>query len=175
MEATKILQALAHAGVNVTVQGDRLVIRPASKLTDSMRAALHNSKSELLAMLTDAAHVLSTADDPRTGDVGGADQDARTNCTATSLAKFGERRSRLIRWGWTDGEAETMAAKLSARDRSSDLRVNCTECRHYRRGECNNFRRAGLPTPMLGKDLAKLLQHCNGFQTLSSPEPRADP
>ena len=39
---------LADAGLRVTAKGDRLLIRPASKLTNTMRAALRESNPELL-------------------------------------------------------------------------------------------------------------------------------
>lgn len=51
MGARDLLDGLAEAGISVAVDGDKLVIRPASRLTDDIRAALRASKPELLALL----------------------------------------------------------------------------------------------------------------------------
>ena len=55
MGARKLLSDLAGAGLSVTADGERLVIRPASKLTDPMRAVLRDAKPELLALLRGVA------------------------------------------------------------------------------------------------------------------------
>ena len=51
MGARELLHELAGAGFSVTAEADRLVIRPWSKLTDELRAALRASKPEVLALL----------------------------------------------------------------------------------------------------------------------------
>ena len=55
MGAHDLLADLADVGVTVTVDAGRLVICPASRLTDPMRAALREAKPELLVLLADAA------------------------------------------------------------------------------------------------------------------------
>ena len=52
MGARDLLADLAGAGLSVTAEGDRLVIRPASKLTEHMRHALREAKPELLVLLS---------------------------------------------------------------------------------------------------------------------------
>ena len=52
MGARELLHDLAGAGLSVTADGEHLVIRPASKLTEPMRAALRSAKPELLALLS---------------------------------------------------------------------------------------------------------------------------
>lgn len=52
MGARNLLADLTGAGMSITAEGDRLVIRPASMLTDNMRAALRQAKPELLALLS---------------------------------------------------------------------------------------------------------------------------
>ena len=84
--------------------------------------------------------------------------------TDADIARFLDRRARLLRWGWTEPEAETLADRLVRRDREADERVSCTDCRHYRPGRCGNHERAGLCVPDLGRDLAAMLQRCPGFQ-----------
>lgn len=51
MGARDLLAELADMGVTVTVDDERLVIRPASKLTDALRAGLRAAKPELLAII----------------------------------------------------------------------------------------------------------------------------
>ena len=53
MGAQELLVDLAAEGLTVAANGDRLVVRPASKLTHAMRAALTLAKPELLALLLD--------------------------------------------------------------------------------------------------------------------------
>lgn len=133
MGARDLLHDLAGAGLSVTAHGDQLVIRPASKLTDDMRAALREAKAELLALLA-----------------GDAKHSARV-------------RARLLRWGWPAPEAEAMAERLVRRDREADDRVSCAECAHYRPGRCGKHPRAGLHSPGVARDLAAMLQRCPGF------------
>ena len=83
--------------------------------------------------------------------------------TDADIARFTDRRARLMRWGWPEAEAEKLADRLVQRDRDIDDRVSCTDCQHYRPGRCGNHRRAGLHAPDVGRDLAALLQRCPGF------------
>ncbi|MDO9093993.1 MAG: hypothetical protein Q7U99_15315 [Rubrivivax sp.] len=83
--------------------------------------------------------------------------------TDGDIARFLDRRARLLRWGWAEPEAEKLADRLARRDRDRDERVSCTDCRHYRPGRCGNHRRAGLNVAEVGRDLAAMLQRCAGF------------
>ena len=49
-----------------------------------------------------------------------------------------------------------------------DHRVRCLDCAHLRGGQCGNHRRAGLHSPVVGSDLARLLQDCQGFRGRAS-------
>ena len=85
--------------------------------------------------------------------------------TDGDIARFISRRTRLLRWGWPEAEAEEVAERLVKRDRATDDdRVNCTECHHHRPGRCGNHRAAGLHSFELGRDLAGMLQRCPGFE-----------
>lgn len=140
MGARDLLADLAGAGFSVAAEGARLVIRPASKLTESERAAVREFRPVLLALL--------------------AGDEARTDGEA---ARFLDRRARLLRWGWAADDAEKLAERLAQRDREADPRVSCADCRHYRPGRCGNHQRAGLQAAELGRDLAGMLQRCPGF------------
>lgn len=52
MGARELLYELRAAGIGVVVEGDKLVVRPASRLTDSYRAALRAAKSDVIALLS---------------------------------------------------------------------------------------------------------------------------
>ena len=52
MGAPALLQQLRNSGFDLDVAGDRLLVTPASRLTDADRADIRNFKVELLAMLT---------------------------------------------------------------------------------------------------------------------------
>ena len=51
MGAHDLLADLASAGLSIEAHDHRLVVRPASKLTDDLRARLRATKPELLALL----------------------------------------------------------------------------------------------------------------------------
>ncbi|MDP1647981.1 MAG: hypothetical protein Q8M01_07255 [Rubrivivax sp.] len=89
--------------------------------------------------------------------------------TDGDIARFLDRRARLLRWGWPEPEAEKLADRLVRRDREADDRVSCTDCRHYRPGRCGNHRQAGLHAPDVERDLAAMLQRCPGFDGAKHP------
>lgn len=153
MGARDLLANLAGAGVIVTADGDRLVIRPASKLTDEQRTALRAAKPEVLALLAGNRSRDARAILPPAYAGTWADDD---------IARFSERRARLLCWGWAEADAEALAERLVIRDRSGDDRASCIECHHHRPGRCGNHRAAGLQSPDLGHDLAAMLQRCPG-------------
>lgn len=56
MGARELLDDLVRDGFSVSADGDKLVIRPASKLTDDLRQMLRAAKPELMAMLNGATN-----------------------------------------------------------------------------------------------------------------------
>lgn len=90
--------------------------------------------------------------------------------TDADIARFNKRRAQLIRWGWTEADAEKLSDLLVQCDRDADDRVSCADCRHYRPGHCGNHRRAGLKTLDVGRDLAATLQRCPGFAELGATQ-----
>lgn len=91
--------------------------------------------------------------------------------------RFLDRRDRLMRWGWSESDAEGLAKHLSRRDRDGcgDDRVCCADCEHYRPGRCGNHRRAGLNVADIGRDLASLLQRCPGFEPIGGRHDKQEP
>jgi len=91
---------------------------------------------------------------------------AATAWTASEIARFLKRRTKLVRWGWAALDAEGLAERLVLRDRDQDERVNCTDCGHFQPGRCGNHTCAGLSASALSRDFASLLQRCAGFKTV---------
>jgi len=87
--------------------------------------------------------------------------------TDADIARFLARRARLMRWGWTEAEADAMAERLVLRDRADDDRHQCPECAHLDGHKatgwrCRNHRRAQVARE-LPHDLVLLPQRCPGF------------
>ena len=154
MGARELIAEVTGAGLHITADGERLLIRPASMVTPALREALTLAKAELLALLRE----------PRP-EPGSVDLDA-VAWTDADIARFLARRGRLMRWGWAEALAEDLAARLVQCDREQDDRVSCADCSAYRPGHCGNHRRAGLLSPEVGRDWVALLQRCPGFQTV---------
>lgn len=156
MGVDELLSDLAGAGVTVTADGDQLVVRPASKLTDAIRSALRDVKPAVLTLLA--------RNQPP--DKYATSQLADVAWTGQNIARFQELRARLLWWRWAEPEAELLAERLVRRHREQDERVSCVECRYFRPGRCGNYRRAGLSASEVGHDLASLLQRCTGFRAV---------
>lgn len=93
-------------------------------------------------------------------------------CTPAAEAGAGVARvaslpiqTRLLRWGWPPELAEATAARIEARQ-ADDPRRTCAECAAFRplQRRCARPRRALLPTPDVGRDLASVPQRCAGFE-----------
>jgi len=157
MGARELLHNLADAGLSVTADGDRLVIRPASKLTDDMRTALRQAKPELLALLAhpNRPHKLTPAE---------ADAAHAELWDDAACARFVARVALFLRRGLNATDADDLAERLHLRDVMADDRVICAECTHYRPGRCGNHRQAGLQSADVGRELAVRLQRCPAFE-----------
>ena len=86
------------------------------------------------------------------------------------IVKFKSRLEIFQAKGLDELNAEALADKLVLRDRDSDDRKVCYECR-YMKGisslRCENWKLAGIAMKssdaFLGKDFAMMLQRCHGF------------
>jgi hypothetical protein len=149
LNARALLAELIEAGCEVKADGTALVVRPAARVPEPMRAALREAKADILALLSVAPEALDLS---------------AVAWTDADISAFLYRRARLLRWGWPEAEAESLAEQLVKRGREHDDRVSCTDCTHYRPGFCRDHRRAGLTVADVGRDLAAMLQCCPGFQ-----------
>jgi hypothetical protein len=87
--------------------------------------------------------------------------------TDADIARFLERRARLLRWGWAEPEAEALAERLVKRDRGGDERRMCIECRHLAGRAAAGWRCGNARTAHVARDLPAVLvdlpQRCPGF------------
>ena len=155
MGARDLLDDLAEAGISVASEGGTLVIRPASRLTHEMRAALRQAKPELLALLS--------ARRPYTLTRAEADTAHAEPWDEAVIGRFVARVGLFLRRGFSASDADDLAERLVLRDRLADDRVCCVECAHYRPGRCGNHQRAGLSCAELAVDVSVRLQRCGGF------------
>jgi hypothetical protein len=81
--------------------------------------------------------------------------------TDADITRYLDRRARLLRWGWSEAEADRQAERLVMR--GDDTRVSCIECKHHRPSRCLNHTAAGLLTADVGRDLSAQLHRCPAF------------
>ena len=166
MGARDLLTYLAGAGLSVTADGDRLVIRPASRLTDPMRAALRDAKPELLALLAGIArtpeqrpYMLTKAQ----GDVAHAEP-----WDEAAIGRFLARVTHIQPRGFAEQDAEDLAEQLHLRDVQADYRHTCLECAHLSGSVSTDWRCGNHRTADLGRDLTAglvtMAQVCAGFK-----------
>jgi hypothetical protein len=164
MSAADLLRSIVDAGLTVEVDGRKLVIRPGSRLTDDLRAAIKTAGPALLAMLTPEPHrpfALSEEDGHRAHDV---------PWTEAEIARCIGRITLFMKRGLTVGDADDLAEQRHLRDIVLDERVSCIECSNYRPGTtrpCGNVKAAGVRE--VGPATATLLQRCGGFAPVLLP------
>lgn len=120
MGARELLAELAGAGLTVAVDGDRLLVKPASKLTDDVRASLRAAKAEVLAALR-ATRPYKL---PRLQ----AEACHATPWDEATCQLFTVRLSRFIQLGMDACDADDLAERLVLRDVEQDDRRVCVEC-----------------------------------------------
>lgn len=161
MGARELLDDLTSAGFQITARPDRLVIRPASKLTNELRDALRSAKTELLTLLHAPAEPEPHARPYRLSPAA-ADAAHAQPWGHAAIVHFVARVSMLMRSGFDAADADDLAERLHLRDVQADDRSCCIECKHYRPGRCGNSQAAGLQSSAVGRDLAAMLQRCPG-------------
>jgi hypothetical protein len=83
------------------------------------------------------------------------------------IARFLDRRNRLLRWGWPDDRAEAVADRLVRRAREQDDRRMCVECSQLSaRGRCRAAAAGRLPGADRRLDpVPTILQRCESFRS----------
>ena len=124
------------------------------------------------------------------GDLPGNDPDDdcwphSTAMTGAEIDLFTARLHRFADKGLTVTDGEVLADKLVIRDRETDDRSSCLECRHLSgysdaTWRCGNWQAAGIAIrardTQMPADLALLLQSCAGFtpHLTSTPQGKDD-
>lgn len=193
MGARELLRELTGAGFSVEVEGDKLMIRPASRLTDALRAELRAAKPGLMTLLQgessaaairaharEAMHRLGYCDGEAEAQLQETLETVPAAIVAADLQAIGAERGlppvpdpaqevyteRLKRRGLPLAVIATIAPKLAQRDRECvDLR-SCSECARFERGRpwfC------GHPSQRVksGCHGASVLFRCEGFLGVS--------
>lgn len=162
MGARDLLGELDAAGFSVTADGNKLLVRPFSRLSEQHRAELREHKAEVLALLSEPArpYRLSAADadtahaDPWNDDV---------------IERFKARVRRLLALGFNPQDAEDLAERLHLRDLHAGHRHLCLECQHLAGSTATGWRcrnhRAAQAARDLPTELVTQAQNCPGFST----------
>jgi len=170
MGARDLLADLASSGISVAADGDQLVIRPASRLTDQHRVAIRDAKPAILVMLRNKP----AANDPGPPDTDHWNWPASQAMTSAEVERMQARLALFTARWLTASEAEALAARLVIRHREDDDRRCCAECAHLSRAStwrCARARAAGLNDAGLPSDLVAQLQRCRAFQQSHLPRP----
>lgn len=156
MGARELLADLTRAGFSIEAAGDKLVVKPAAKLTDDIRTAIRKAKPELLTLLTRPYRL-----DPVDADAAHAEpwDDAAVRRLAARVLLF-------IRRGVDATDADDLAERLQLRDAQQDDRRLCLECRHLAGRGCLNARSANVGRE-LPPQMVTMLQRCPGFEVAS--------
>jgi hypothetical protein len=156
MGAADVLFRLMASGIRFEVVNEKIVVRPADKLTDDDRHAIRANKPELLQLLsvdTKRRHRLTKADASAAHAKPWGD---------AAIGLFTARVVMLMRRGFDATDADDLAERLHLRDERGDDRRMCIECIHLDRSRCGNARAAGVgfdvPT-----ELVMQLQRCPGY------------
>ena len=158
MGARDLLDELTRAGLTVTPDGDRLVVRPAARLTDALRNALRGAKLEVLALLTEPArpYRLSRAE---------ADAAHAVQWDDAACGRFATRVTLFLRCGFSATDADDLAERLHLRDVDDDDRRTCLECAHRDGLRCCCD---ALGRPRIGRDDFVMLRRCPGSRRTKS-------
>jgi hypothetical protein len=162
----ELLQTLQEDGfeLSITPTGGLAVI-PSGRLTDPIRALIREHKSDIIDALTASIDF---------------DRWCWPHSTAMNTREMDTFLARMARFadvGMSYMAAERLADQLVIRDRDSDDRRLCLECRHLSgRGawRCGNWQMAGVALKArdagLPADLVHQLQRCAGFTEAKSTD-----
>ncbi len=134
------LRVLTNAGLHLRAEGNRLIVAPADRLTDPLRALIRQHKAELLEIARRSnSNGLLSPQQASDCHAGGWD-DAEIQSFTTRVLTF-------VRHGVAVAAADNLAERLTLRDREGDDRRTCAECAHGWSARCPDG--APLPTAVL--------------------------
>lgn len=167
MNAHQVLDTLRDAGLSIALTpGLDLKVTPARALTAELRDLIRASKTALVEWL----HIQAANDSAPDPDRWCWPHSSAMNGAEIEL--FTVRLQRYTAKGLSLSEGEALADRLVLRDRDSDDRQVCMECRHFvghgpGAWRCANWQVADVARRardvQLPADLVGQLQRCNGF------------
>lgn len=169
MGARELLHELTGAGFSLAVDGDKLVIRPASKLTDELRMALRAAKPDLMALLVQPTTAASSTATSRPYRLSQAQADAAhaKPWGEAVIARFVARVALFLRRGISATNADDLAERLHLCDLQDEGRHLCLECVHLAGRTPTEWRCGNARVADVGRDLPAALvvlpQRCPGF------------
>jgi hypothetical protein len=175
MGAFDILHHLRERGLTVEPgEPGRVIVRPASKLTDDLREQIRAHKAEIIDRLAAdraaaPAHQAREQRQPHDDLPRLTPEQVRAliGWDDAEIAQAGRYMRQADRHGFDLDLAERITDHLMLRDRQRDDRRMCLECSHLdRSGRCSAARAGRLPGA--GRDLQPVkvaLMRCPGFQT----------
>jgi hypothetical protein len=158
MGAPEVLHRLQAEGYRLAADAGKLIVTPASKLTDETRGLIRAHRDGLLSIIGSDA-----TPRPQDGSGRAANDDAAPSPCPASIEAA--RLARMARQGWPEDKALATAERLARRDADEDDRRMCIECTHV--GDTGRCVAAALGR-VIGADrrlepVQDLLQRCEAF------------
>ena len=173
--AARAKAAILQTGQGGTVKTDEAAISRLLSVSAVPTLAVSVMKEGVLSVLAVPSPVVFEKHDSSlavTVDPDGWCWPSSTAMTGAEIDNFKARLSKFGDKGLTASDGEALADKLVLRDRETDRRRVCLECRNlsgYSPGSwrCSNWKPAGVGTSGLPLDLVLMLQRCDGFENLN--------
>ena len=173
--AERAKAAISQTGQGGTVKTDETYVSRLLAVSSVPSVAISSMPERLSTVLAVPSPVVFEKHDSSlaaTVDSDGWCWPRSTAMTGAEIDNFKARLSKFGDKGLTATDCEALADKLVKRDRESDDRRVCLECRNlsgYSPGSwrCSNWKPAGVGTSGLPLDLVLMLQRCDGFENLN--------
>lgn len=136
MGAPDLLNHLRASGISVRVEGDKLMVTPASSVTPDVRGHIRTHKTALVALLSKPPERANQSANPLMS-FAQSESCHRGGWDDAEISAFTARTVRLQKLGVGNSMAEHLAERLTLRDREHDDRRMCCECANLSdRGRC---------------------------------------
>ena len=167
--------AISQKGQNGTDKTDETAISRLLAVSSVSNDAAPTFRKRLSSVLTVPSPAVLEKHDSSIGVIEDLDRWCWPHSSAMNGAEIDTFTARLYRFtakGLTHADGETLADKLAMRDRGSDDRRVCLECKHFGghgagSWRCGNWQAAGVAIrsrdAQLPADLVVQLQRCDGF------------
>ena len=177
--AERAKAAISQTGQGGTVKTDETYVSRLLAVSSVPSVAISSMLERLSTVLAVPSPVVFEKNDSSlavTEDPDGSCWPRSTAMTGAEIDNFKARLSKFGDKGLTATDREALADKLVKRDRESDDRRVCLECKHLSgvgqtNWRCGNWQAAGIAIhardTQLPADLVLQLQRCDGFNNLN--------